>query len=150
MATKKKRRNSSRTLTEEREGHFLGGMYELLSGVPKREDLFDSDLQRRAVYLANENYLIDLYIEDRGPGRRPEAFWDYCAKLPEGANSLKYLIENNLLLDGELAEVKAEFYSKLQRFPEGWKADLEWIAAGLGGKEAEAWAKYQEGVNDDA
>jgi hypothetical protein len=111
-----------------------------LSGIPGRGELYDSELQRRAVYLANEEKLINAAVEELGPGRRPAGFWDYRAELPEGANGLKYLIENDLLLEGELAEIKAEFYEKLNGpCPEGWTTELLYFAEAIGGEIKTAW-----------
>jgi hypothetical protein len=158
MAKRRKKRKISTALSEHRADDLIGGMAGLLSGLPTGEQLYDSDLQRRAVYFANKEKLIDLCLEDYGPGRRPDAFWEYEG--PEGINNqdrfpdvrcFEYLIDNNLLQKGELEGMQAEYLLILEPYKTGLASagrehvlfeKFDTTAKILGGAALEAWTKF--------
>lgn len=146
MVRRKRRRNISTTLTEARADNLVGGvMYKLLS--KRAAVLFDSDLQRRAVYFANREKLINQAVDIIGPGCRPAGFWEYEHKAAgviiddsRERPGLKYLIENNLLLPGELEEVTADIIQLLEGPAKQYSyRELEQQAKALKGPALEAW-----------
>lgn len=170
MAKKRKKRRTSAALNEEKTDDLIGGIAAMLTGHPPRELLFDSELQRRAVYMANRERLIDLQIEYTGPGRRPDAFWEY-----EGPKNIeyqapyldyepiKYLIENNQLREGELESLIAEYILTLEPYKSvitvGYEnqdlpgamdkyKSFERLAQLLGGAALNAWEEFKKELED--
>jgi|GEM_PF-3095829 len=95
---------------------------------------FESKLQRRAAWYAHRTALIDLAVENM-PGTRPQAFFEY--EYPEGKGSpgaeWEFLLQNNLLLDGEVAGILAM-----------WTRTLELSAQGLAHMPDELKARHRQ------
>ncbi len=155
MAKRRKRRRISTALNDERAGNLIGGMYSLISDI-STEELFDSDLQRRAVYFANKDKLTDRVLDENGGGSRPEAFWQYETDLEskEETDRHEYLINNNLLFDDELAAIIAKYLFILEPYKSVLKHNrdhdkynqFERQANLYGGAALEAWQEFIKGL----
>ncbi|MCL5981385.1 MAG: hypothetical protein M1571_02485 [Firmicutes bacterium] len=81
---------------------------------------FESKLQRRAAWYAHRTALIDLAVENI-PGTRPAAFFEY--EYPEAKDSpgeeWEFLLQNGLLLDGEMPGILAMWTRTLELTAEG-------------------------------
>ena len=156
--------------------HHLGDYqeWELRIGQGGRGSNFESDLQRRAAWFYHRESFLQKYM-DEYPGRRPWAFWYY--EQPAGREyscqtQWKYLLQNNLLLEGEYALVLAGWLQMLdlrrgvvemtyEHHQEGipamhgnpeWpemKAEYEHQAALLGEPALQAWAKVLEKLTQE-
>ncbi len=168
MPKRRKKRRIGAALNEDRAEDLIGGVYALLSG-PDKSKLYESELHRRAIYFANKDKLIDMAIEDLGPGTRPDAFFKYETDIDislsndfNGANKIKYLIDNNLLYEDELPALIARYLWEFEivkgtlknrkldaqekNNPIGQYRKYNDMAQVYGGAALDAWQKFLEEV----
>ncbi len=152
MAKKRKQRRISTALNDDRAEDLIGGIYSLMTGKISTDKLFDSDLQRRAVYFANKEKLIDRALEENGAGSRPDAFYKYETDLDSDCeiDRHEYLINNSLLFDGEHDALIARYLFILEPNKLSIKHHREWErskqferqAHVYGGAALEAWQQF--------
>ena len=160
------------------EGDNDGIMDDIVGEIKKKRSderwqVFKNEQHRKQLYFANRDSLIKEGIEDenREPGFRPRAFWEYEAKL-EAKDLIntkvqhEYLIKNNLLYNGErdslivkwiqeLEESKPFLRGAFEDYKEGHKRPLlnflEWPeqaeefrkeAEFYGGKAIQVWEEF--------
>lgn len=78
---------------------------------------FESELQQKAAWYHHRDAMLEL-CRDEYPGRRPWAYWKFeqpeAGRFTPQRQEWAYLLENNLLLDGELPLVLALWAKMLE------------------------------------